>query len=316
MRKCIITGASGFVGANLTEKLIREGHEVHLLLRERYTSWRLEQFLPYVQLHIVNLLDRETLTKTIEAIHPDWIFHLAAYGAYSWQDDSAEAINTNYLSTVNLLEMSLKTGFDAFVNTGSSSEYGLKDHAPSEDEFIDPNSYYAATKAAATLFCRFTAQRYTCPIFNLRLYSVYGPYEEPRRLIPTIISKCLQGDFPPLASADIARDFIYAEDVVSAYLLLAESADVFPPGEVYNVGTGTQTTIKNVVEIAQDIFNLKKEPIWGSMPNRAWDTATWVADNSKLCSAGWKPIYEFRSGFEKTIDWFQQNPLLINRIYR
>lgn len=315
MKRVVLTGASGFVGANLAERLVNDGHEVHLLLREGYKTWRLEHFLSHTHVHIVNLLDREALTAAIELIRPDWIFHLAAYGAYSWQDNSIEAINTNYLCAVNLLEASLKTGFEVFINTGSSSEYGFKDHAPAEDDYLEPNSGYAATKAAATLFCRYAAQRYKSPLFTLRLYSVYGPYEEPNRLIPTVILKGLHAEFPPLASADIARDFIYIEDVIRAYLFLAESSNPLPYGEVYNVGTGRQTTLKEAIEIARNVFDIKAEPIWGSMPNRKWDATVWVANNRKLCALGWLPQFEFQSGFQKTIEWFKQNPRLISKVY-
>lgn len=316
MKRVILTGATGFVGANLAEKLIEDGHEVHLLLRDGYKAWRIEHLLPHLHLHTRNLLDREGVAIEIEQIRPDWIFHLAAFGAYSWQDDSTRAINTNYLSTVNLLEACLKTEFEAFINTGSSSEYGLKDHAPAENEYIEPNSYYAATKAAATLFCRYTAQRCKSPIFTLRLYSVYGAFEEPQRLIPTVILKGLNGEFPPLADPEIARDFIFTEDVVRAYLSVAASSASLPPGEVYNVGTGKQTSIRDVVEVTKEVFDLKIDPVWGSMPNRSWDSTIWIANNSKLCATGWKPEFEFKAGFLKTVEWFRQNSSLIDKIYR
>jgi nucleoside-diphosphate-sugar epimerase len=316
MKRVVLTGATGFVGANLAEKLVEDGHEVHILLRNGYKGWRIEHLLSHLQPHEVNLLDSDRLGTEIQRIRPDWIFHLATYGAYSWQDNSAQAIHTNYLGTVNLIEACLRTGFEVLINTGSSSEYGSKDHAPPEDEYLEPNSFYAATKAAATIFCRYLAQRHKSPIFTLRLYSVYGAFEEPQRLIPQVILKGSKGEFPPLADPDIARDFIITEDVVRAYLFIAASATSLPPGDVFNVGTGRQTTIKDVIEIAKDVLNIKTEPVWNSMPNRTWDSTTWVANNDKLCGLGWKPEYEFRAGFSETVGWFQQNRALINKIYR
>src|SRR5215211_1643334 len=228
MKRVILTGATGFVGVNLAEKLVEDGHEVHILLRDGSKTWRIEHLLPHLHPHTLNLLDRGRLDIAIQRIHPDWIFHLATYGAYSWQDDSAQAITTNYLSTVNLIEACLKTGFEVLINTGSSSEYGVKDHPPAENESLEPNSYYAATKAAATIFCRYIAQRHNSPIFTLRLYSVYGAFEEPKRLIPQMILRGLAGEFPPLADPEIARDFIFTEDVLRAYLVVAKSAASLP----------------------------------------------------------------------------------------
>ena len=313
MKRVIVTGATGFVGANLAEKLINDGHEVHLLVRDEAQFWRVEHLLPHLQLFKASLLDRERLFSEVARIRPDWVFHLAAYGAYSWQDDPNMAIQTNFLGTVNLVDACQKIGFEVFVNTGSSSEYGLKDHASTERDSLDPNSYYAVTKASATLFCRYTAQRFDLPIYTLRLYSVFGPYEEPNRLIPTLIIKGLQGKYPPLVNPDIARDFIFSEDVIRAYLFMTTAS--LPPGEIYNVGTGKQTTLRDVVEVTREIFSLNAEAVWGSMKDRNWDAKTWVANNEKLSKAGWMPEFDFRTGYIKTVDWFKRYPALVQKIY-
>lgn len=316
MKRVLLTGATGFVGVNLAERLLQEGHEVHMFLREGYQTWRIEHLRAHSHKHKINLLDKDSVETKLQQIRPDWIFHLAAYGAYSWQDNSTQAVQTNYLGTVNLIEACLQTGFEVLINTGSSSEYGVKDHAPPEDEYLEPNSYYAVTKAAATLFCRFSAQRHNSPIFTLRLYSVYGPFEEPQRFIPQLVVQGLHGEFPPLADPEIARDFIFTEDVVRAYLLLAESAATLQPGEVYNVGTGEQLTIRDATNIAKEVLNIHREPVWNSLPNRSWDSTTWVANNAKLRGIGWSPQYDFRAGFIKTVAWFQQSLAPLNRIYR
>jgi nucleoside-diphosphate-sugar epimerase len=154
------------------------------------------------------------------------------------------------LGTINLLQACLETGFESFVNTGSSSEYGFKDHAPPENEWLEPNSHYAVTKASATQFCRYTAQQYGVHVPTLRLYSVYGPYEEPTRLLPTLISRGMRGKLPPLVDGNVARDFVYVDDVKQAYLLAAQRTDV-EPGAIYNVGTPVPTSIGEVVNIAR-----------------------------------------------------------------
>ena len=143
---------------------------------------------------------------------------------------------------MNLVEAALDVGFEALVNTGSSSEYGFTDHPPSEDERAEPNSAYALTKLSQTMFCRFTAKKHDVHMPTLRLYSVYGPYEEPTRFVPTLIAHGLDRRIPPLASPDVARDFVYTDDVAKAFVLAAERNDT-ERGGIYNVGTGAQTKL-------------------------------------------------------------------------
>jgi nucleoside-diphosphate-sugar epimerase len=315
MKHILVTGASGFVGNNLVRFLLEEGHEVHLLLRPKYTSWRLKDVFSDVRIHLVDLLDNEGVSRVVRTIRPEWVFHLAAYGAYSSQTDVRTILQTNIIGTANLVEACLKTGFETFVNTGSSSEYGFKDHSPSETEWVDPNSYYAVTKASATLFCRYAAQREDVHIVTLRLYSVYGPYEEPTRLLPTLILKGLEKRFPPLVDPNTARDYVYVNDVIRAYMLAATIKGQ-EPGAVYNVGTGIQITLRQVINVVRSILDIRTEPQWGSMKGRIWDTNIWVADNRYAQSVlNWFPQYNFETGFCKMLDWFRNTPGILE-MYR
>ena len=314
MKRVVVTGGTGFVGANLCRRLLEEGHEVHCLLRPEYSRWRIEKIRQELNLHIVDLTDESAVASVISKIRPEWIFHLAAHGAYSWQRDLKQIVQTNILATINLVEASLKTGFEIFINTGSSSEYGFKDHAPTEEEWLDPNSYYAVTKASATLYCKYTSNRYNVPIPTVRLYSVYGAYEDPGRLIPTMILHGMKGQLPPLVDSKTARDYIHIKDVENAYLLLAAQRRG-QMGEVYNLGTGIQTSLEQVVNVARDMFNLSVEPRWGTMPNREWDSTVWKANNTRITALGWQAQFTFEQGFRQTVDWFQNDPEII-KYYR
>ncbi len=313
MKRIIITGAAGFVGANLARRLLRQGHELYLPILHNSNLWRLEDILPDVHLYEVDLGDEEALSEVVSKIQPDWIFHLAVHGAYSSQIDLRRMVQTNIIGTINLVEACLKNGFEAFINTGSSSEYGYKNYAPSETEWLEPNSHYAVTKASATQFCRYTAQSQNVHIPTLRLYSVYGPYEEPTRLMPTLIRRGLKGELPPLVNPDIARDYIYIEDVIDAYVLAATQPNQ-ELGAVYNVGTGVQTSLREVVDVARQVMGITAEPEWGSMSDRQWDTTVWVADSRKIQTAlDWQPHFPFEKGFRLMVDWFRKNLVDCNR---
>ena len=303
MKRCLVTGGTGFVGANLVRRLLRDGHAVHLLVRPEHAAWRIEEIRCDVRLHQLDLSDAQAVSKAVEEIKPEWIFHLAAHGAYSWQADIAQIFQTNLLGTIRLVEACLKTGFESFIHTGSSSEYGFKDHAPGETEGLEPNSHYAVAKASATLYCRYTAQARKANLTTLRLYSAYGPYEEANRLMPTLIRHGLRGEWPPLVSPDTARDYVYVEDVCDACILAAQTARR-EFGAVYNVGTGTQTTLREVTEIARDVLGIKAEPQWGTMPARIWDTAIWQADSHKTqAELDWRPRHSFEAGFSSMVAW-------------
>ena len=165
---------------------------------------------------------REQVRQAVHRIRPDWVFHLAAYGAYSSQTGFARMVDINLMGTVSLLDACTEIGVEAFIYTGSSSEYGYKDHPPREDELLEPNSHYAITKAAATHYCQFVARKPDVNAIAVRLYSIYGPYEEPTRLIPTLIAHGLRGTLPPLVSPATARDFVYVDDAVDALICLAQ----------------------------------------------------------------------------------------------
>jgi UDP-glucose 4-epimerase len=302
----LITGAAGFVGAVLTRRLTADGDEVHALVRPGSDLWRLEGI--DAEVHEVDLADEAAVSELVARIRPKWIFHLAAHGAYPDQSNLRAMVSTNVLGTIHLVEASIRSGFGALVNTGSSSEYGFFDHAPAEDEEPRPSSDYAVTKLTSTLYCRAAAARSGRFIPTLRLYSVYGPYEEPSRFVPQLALRGLEGALPPLVSPEVARDFVYVDDVVEAYLAAANRRGP-EPGPVYNVGTGSQTSIRAAVEVARRVLAIDSAPQWETMPNRAWDTSVWVANPAKIeRELGFRPSTPFEVGFSRFVRWLEENP--------
>ena len=311
-KRAFITGGTGFVGANLARTLLQKGHEVYLLARTGHKSWRIEGILKDIHLIEVDLRDREGLDQVMDKIRPEWVFHLASYGAYPFQTDSISMVDTNLTGTINLVDACLKTGFETFVYAGSSSEYGFKDHAPLETELLKPNSPYAVTKAAATHFCGYTARSTGMKLCTLRLYSVYGPFEEPSRLIPSLIINGMEGRLPPLVNPTIGRDFVYVDDVCQAFLLVADQSDQ-EAGAVYNVGSGIQVTIEEAVETTRRLMKIPADPVWGSMLERKWDTNVWVSNPEKIhTKTGWTASYSFDAGLQETISWFNRNPVYLD----
>ncbi|SDI94153.1 Nucleoside-diphosphate-sugar epimerase [Frankineae bacterium MT45] len=315
-RRVLVTGAAGFVGANVARRLLSDGHDVHVLVGPSSDNWRLDDIMDDITVWNASLQDRDAVVDLISRSRPERVFHLAAHGAYSSQRSVERMVETNIVGTVNLVEACLRHDVATIVNTGSSSEYGYKDHAPSEREWVDPNSHYAVTKAAATMYCRYTSIASEIPITTLRLYSVYGPWEEPTRLMPRLAALGLEGKLPPLVSPSIARDYVHVDDVVQA-CLLASDADRTVLGGVYNVGTGVQTSLADLVEIARKTLNITSEPIWGSMADRDWDTDVWVCDSTSITAdLGWSPEWNLTDGFAKFSAWLAEDDVRLTSIYR
>ena len=313
LRRAAVTGGTGFVGANLVRRLLDEGCDVHLLLRPGHADWRIADIRGRLTQHVLDIADPAALDRVLRIVRPDCLFHLAAHGAYSWQRDAAAIRHANLLATQALARAALGAGVPTMVHAGSSSEYGRKDHAPAEDEPLAPEGDYAVTKAAATAFCRDFARREGMRIPTLRLYSAYGPWEAPERLVPRLVAAALEGRLPPLAAPDTARDFVAAEDVAVAFMRAA-TRPLEDPGAVINIGTGRQTRLQDIVALMCSLLPVADAPCWHAMPDRAWDTDVWVADSRRADQVlGWRATTPLDAGLSSMIAWMRSDPVILSR---
>lgn len=310
MARALVTGAEGFLGANLVRHLTGAGHETIAATRPGGSSWRLEEVANDVRLVPLDLCDTTAIERTVAATKPQWLFHLAAHGAYSWQTDIATMISVNIGATAALLAAARAAEVHAFVNTGSSSEYGFKARAPREDEWLEPNSYYAVTKAAGTHLTGLAAAD-GLPAVTLRLYSLYGPWEDPGRLVPALVREATRGKLPSLVGPDTARDFVYVEDCCEALLLAAQRRDL---SATLNVGSGAQTRLEELVEIARRVLDVMMPPEWSTMEGREWDTNVWVSDpGAAYEQLGWRASTSLADGLARTAAWLRERPGLWER---
>lgn len=303
-KNILITGATGFIGACLVHQLVKDKDKIHIILRRNSDTWGIKSILKKLNLHYLDLNNPRDVERVVRKIKPQIVFHLAAYRNYL--EESRKNLETNIFGTLNLLEACNKIGYDIFINTGSSSEYGTKSKPMSEKSLLEPNSYYAVAKAGQTLLCQHWAREKKLPIITLRPFAVYGPYEESKRLVPTLITNCLKGKDLSLVSPKTARDFIFVDDVVEAYLKAAQSPKL--AGHVFNIGTGKQSSLKDVVSLVVKITKAKVKQNWGGMPDRSFDTNVWLADITKAKKLlKWQPRYNLERGLKKTITWFKKN---------
>jgi nucleoside-diphosphate-sugar epimerase len=308
MARALVTGAAGFVGANLCRTLLHAGHEVHAAVRPGSDRWRLAGISDDISIHEASLGDHGSLQTLMGASAPSWVFHLGAHGAYSWQTDVSRIFTVNAIGGAQLLELAVGADVESFVQAGSSSEYGFKDHAPGEREWLEPNSTYAVAKAAATHYARATALREDRHIVTLRLYSAYGPWEEPNRLMPALALHGLRGELPPLVDPRIARDYVQVDDVCEAFIAAAMRPDL-PRGSVYNLASGVQTSLGELVALVRAELDVPAEPEWGAMAARTWDSDVWVGDPSLIAAElGWRADTSLADGIRGLAAWLAGDP--------
>jgi nucleoside-diphosphate-sugar epimerase len=305
----LVTGGAGFVGANLVRRLVERGADVHAILHPGSDLWRIADVLRSVSAHEGSIEDADFVDHVVEASRPSHVYHLAAYGAYSEQRDYQRMVAVNTLGTFHLLDaLARRSECHGVVHTGSSSEYGLKHNAPGERELPEPNSSYAVTKCAATLTTSLYARLTNLPACSVRLYSVYGPWEEPSRLMPRLIRGALEGQLPAMTSPSTARDFVMVDDAIDCILRAAEHAGSHR-GAVWNVGSGTQTSLGELVALVVDELGVADRPRWGAMPSRAWDTDRWIADPSLArTQLEWSARTPLRDGIRQFANWLRDSP--------
>jgi len=248
-----ITGSSGFLGT-------------HFLKRVKANYY---------------LYNKGGLISGIIDYNPEYIYHFAAE-IYN-EDDM---FLSNVVLTKELLEASRSiSNLKAFIYVGSSSEYGRKTKPMKETDFLDPTTMYEATKGAGTLLCQAFAKSCGVPVVIARPFSLYGEFEPKHRFIPTIIKSIypLTKKRTLLKVSPGVHDFIHIDDFIDGLLMLAENPQ---PGEIYNFGTGVQTSNEELVKLIEKIVGRKthKQII---PPLHAYDSDSWVADNTKAKKLGW-----------------------------
>ncbi len=332
----LITGGAGFIGANFVYKFLELGYQVHVLEMKSANLWRIKKIHPVksasqneavsrqagqfngvknkIKLHNIDLTNYKETQKAIFKINPDIVLHFATYGAYQrFQQDINLTIDTNIKGTINLINACNKIGVECFINTGTNSEYGIKDKPMKETDLLEPDNLYAITKASATMYCQMMAQKFDFPVVIMRPFAVYGPFEEKERLIPTIIKSCLKNNDLQLSSPDSVRDFIFIDDVISAYILAIKNIKKVK-GEIFNLGTGKQHTVSQIVAMVKKITHSDLNPIYGKVKKAQTEPKMWVADISKAKKKlGWKIKYGLEEGLKKNIQWYKENLFLDER---
>ena len=303
MSRILITGAGGFVGANLLRALIKRNDDVHVIVRNGKEYWRLADLSGLYQVHYADITDEEDIQKIIANVQPEIVYHLAHFGGNRGETDSATIRRVIIDGTANLYSACITHGVSKIIHTGSSSEYGLKNEPMTEQMMLEPNTEYGLAKAWVTQYGEHIRKERGINITTLRLFSVYGPYESATRFFPATVRSLMREEMPLLSNKYTARDFVYIDDVIGA-LLLAQTG----PAGVYNVGTGIESTLGDAVEIIQRELQSTLHVIWGGIEGRSFDSSHWLANTSfSEAQLHFSAHTKLDDGIVKLIEWFKVN---------
>ncbi|MFL6129124.1 MAG: SDR family NAD(P)-dependent oxidoreductase [Mycobacteriales bacterium] len=311
--RVLVTGADGFIGSHLVERLLAEGARVRAfcLYNSRGSLGWLDELDPgqadRVDAQLGDIRDARAVRAAVDGV--DVVFHLAALIAipYSYQAP-ASFVDTNVTGTLNLLEAVRDSGATRMVHTSTSEVYGTPQTVPiGEGHPLRAQSPYSASKIAADQLCHAYACSFGTPVVTLRPFNTFGPRQSGRAVIPTILGQLLAGaDEVRLGSLEPRRDFTFVEDTVDGFVRMAE-ADI-AAGEVVQLGTGRSVSVAEVLAACCAVVGRQVEPCTSAERVRpaASEVKVLLSDPTRAADVlGWKPGVGLEDGLARTAAWLR-----------
>ena len=290
----LVTGARGFIGSQLCERLVQNGANVHAVSRSL-----VDDSQNSVHWWAGSLDDLNFVRDLISKIKPDYIFHMSGFVS-GWREIEyvVEAYHSILTSSVNILTTGTETGCKKIVLAGSLEE-------PDDNDRI-PSSPYAAAKWACRGYARMYRELYGTPVVNPKIFMVYGPGQwEQRKLIPYVTLSLLKNETPKLSSGRRAIDWVYIDDVVEGLIVLSKNNGL--TGDSLDIGSGRKTTVREIVEKLVDITGSDVQPLFGDLDDRPMERVAVADPELTYKKTGWKPGISLDEGLTRTVEWYKKH---------
>lgn len=308
----LVTGAGGFIGSHLTEKLAGLGADVRAFVHyNALGSWGWLDESPArenIDVLMGDVCDRDSVRRAMEG--REVVFHLAALIAipYSYQTP-ASYVRTNVEGTLNILQAARELHVERVVHTSTSEVYGSARYVPiDEGHPLQAQSPYAASKTAADKLAEAFRLSFDLPVVTVRPFNTFGPRQSVRAIIPAIITQCLVGDTVRLGNVSPTRDFNYVDNTVDGFVRAACIPEAV--GQTINLGSGKEISIGELAELIGKMTHRKikiDRDATRVRPEKS-EVDRLVADSSRARKLlEWEPAIDFKNGLGKTIDWFTKN---------
>ncbi len=309
----LVTGAGGFIGSHLTEKLVKQGHKVRAFIRyNSRNSWgwlESSEVKDDIEVYSGDIRDYDSVRASLNGI--DVIFHLAALIGipYSYRSPLAY-IKTNIEGTYNVCQAAREAGVTRLIHTSTSEVYGTAQYVPiDENHPLQAQSPYAASKIGADQLALSFYRSFGLPVTVIRPFNTYGPRQSARAVIPTIITQLLRGhEEIKLGNLTPTRDFNFVEDTVNGFITAGLSP--YTIGEVINIGSGREISIGELAALLGKLIGvevrIQDDP--ARYRPEASEVERLCCNNNKARElTGWQPKYSLTDGLKITIEWFKQH---------
>ena len=314
-KRLLVTGAGGFIGSHLAEHLVGLGAKVKAFVRyNSRNDWGLLELLPEDKLNEIEIIPGDL--RDSDAVHRaaknvDIIFHLGSLIAipYSYIHPR-EVVETNVMGTLNILMAVKENGIEKVIHASTSEVYGTAQYVPIDEKHpLQGQSPYSASKIGADMIAESFYRSFGVPVAVMRPFNAYGPRQSARAVIPAIISQALTREQVCLGSLHPTRDYTYVDDIVEAFIKVAESPSSI--GQVINIGSNFEMSIgdiakkilsimgKNNIDIVTDPGRIR--------PERSEVERLWCDNTQAKKLLGWEPKISFDEGLRKTIMWISDN---------
>lgn len=304
--KVMVTGGGGFIPSHLVKRLLNCEARVSVLTKYNsvFDNIRLSNMWNDIEICEGDLRNLDSL-KQIEKIKPEIIYHMAAYNHVG---DSflhvSETLNCNSNASANIFEC--YKGYEKFIYMSTSEVYGFQKTVPFRESMIPfPISPYAVGKYSGELYAKMIYHVYNLPVVVLRPFNTFGPYQSPRAIVGEIIIKCLKGTDIVATEGKQTREFNYVENIVDGLIAASESQNL--NGEVINISSGSEISIKDLILLVHKLSGSTSELKIGALPYRPTEIWRMCGDNTKAKKLlQWHPKISFEEGLKKTIQWYRE----------
>lgn len=300
--RCIVTGASGFLGSALVEGLVHRGHNVLAIVRPEHAVSRLSAVQSKVEFAYATLENMLGIGEQVAAFSPDVIFHLAWWGGNSKKFVNHEdQLLLNLHGTSQIVQLAIHAHASTFIFYGTGLEYGKYNIPVRESDPAVPTNLYGSVKLAtmkmAQEICRFSGIRFC----SVRPFWTYGPKDDLNRLIPSLIEKLLDRHRPSLTAGEQLWDFLYVDDATEAVIQMAESPDA---SGVFNMASGIAVPLRKVIEDIRDLIDHSLPLGLGDIAYASDQIMHLQGDISRMTLAtGWRPRVALEDGLRRTVAW-------------